>query len=72
MILGDSERIYAHPLGKQWVMFADYCALDRHRDPLRLAWGFPHYLRYRWHLRGRLALIPALFGGGLRRLARPR
>jgi hypothetical protein len=67
-VLGDSDRWYKHPVSKQWVMFAEYCALAEAANPFNLAWGFSHYLRYRWRLRGRLELIPTLCKGLLRRM----
>lgn len=68
VILNDQERLYAHPLTKQWVMFADYCALSPGIDPLRRALGFSHYLRWAWGLRGRRELLPTVVAGLWRRL----
>lgn len=67
-ILGDSTHLYAHPIGKQWVMLADYCALVREPHAWRLAWGFTHYLRYRWKLRGRREILTVAVRGLIRRL----
>lgn len=70
VMFGDYSRLYDHPLTKQWVMFAEYCALSDEPNPFRLIWGFSHYLRYRWNLRGRLEIIPTVFKGLRRRLVR--
>lgn len=66
-VLGDVRRGYAHPVAKQAVLFAEYCGLAESADPLRLLWGFSHYLRYCWGLRGRLEILPAVFNGLRRR-----
>lgn len=67
-VLGDFHRMYSHPLTKQWVMFAEYCAICETTNPVKLLLGFSHYLRYRWKLRGRLEIIPAIAKGIARRL----
>ncbi len=66
--LTDNRSLYANPLGKQWVMFADYCAIAETSNPFSLLWGFTHYLRYRWRLRGRLGVFPTVWNGLMRRL----
>ncbi len=68
VILHEHQRLFAHPLTKQWVLFADYCALTGPTDPLRVASGFSHYLRWAWGLRGRRELLPAALAGLRRRL----
>lgn len=66
--LRDVERLYRNPITKQWVIFADYCRVAPHRDPVRFVADFPHYLRYRWRLRGRREIVPAVLRGMARRL----
>ena len=70
VVLRDRERIYANALGKQWVIFVEYCRWTTARGPIDFAIGFSHYLRYRWRLRGRLELVPTIFRGVSRRLSR--
>lgn len=67
-VLGDVRRAYAHPVAKQGVLFAEYCGIAKSANPLRLLWGFSHYLRYSWKLRGRLEIVPTIFHGLRRRL----
>lgn len=67
-VLADNRNLYAHPLGKNWVMFADYCALVETSKPFSLFWGFTHYLRYRWRLHSRMEIFPTVCNGLLRRL----
>ena len=67
-VLGDVRRCYAHPLAKQGVLFAEYCGLVDSANPFRLLWGFSHYLRYCWELRGRLEIFPTIFNGLRQRL----
>lgn len=67
-VLGDYSRWYQNPLGKQWMIFADYCGYDKTSGPLDFAVGFSHYLRYRWELRGRSEILPTILTGLRRRL----
>jgi len=68
VVLGDISRLYAHPVAKQWVLFAEYCALAEDTRPFPLIRDFSHYLRYRWQLRGRLEIFPTICRGLARRL----
>ena len=66
VVLRDSGRLYAHPLTKQWVIFSEYCRMAGGRP--RFVAGFPHYLRYRWRLRGRRELVSVILSGIWRRV----
>ncbi len=70
VVLRDHERIYANPLGKQWVIFVDYCRWTTAAGPIAFAAGLSHYVRYRWRLKGRMELIPTVLRGLKRRLAK--
>lgn len=68
-VLGNYSRWYRHPLTKQWMIFADYCGGTKACGPLDFTVGFSHYLRYRWQLRGRSEILPAVWRGLWRRLS---
>ena len=68
VVLRDSDRMFAHPLTKQWVIFADYLRIARERRPLRFAIGLSHYTRYRWRLRGRREILTQVLHGLRRRM----
>src|SRR5262249_32937094 len=68
VVLRDSRRLYSHPITKQWCIFADYLRVARRRDPIGFIADLPHYLRYRWRLRGRSEILPVVLRGLARRL----
>lgn len=68
VVLRDYDRLYRHPLGKQWVIFADYCRCAEAENTWAFMVGFSHYLRYRWGLRGRREFATVIWRGLLRRL----
>ncbi len=69
-VLADHGRIYRIPMfGSLWLIMTEYCRFAAGQGPLRQWSGFPHYLRYRWHLNGRRD-IPMVFVKSLIRRAR--
>ncbi|HUZ71434.1 MAG TPA: nucleotidyltransferase family protein [Stellaceae bacterium] len=70
VVLRDRERIYANPLGKQWVIFVEYCRWTAATGPIDFVVGLSHYVRYRWKLKGRMELVPTIFRGLRRRFAK--
>jgi hypothetical protein len=71
VVLSDPRHLQRHPVGAQWAILADYCRSAQSCGPARFIAGYPHYLRYRWGLRGRAAIPGAIARGVLKRL-RPR
>lgn len=67
--LHDRERMYEHPLVKNWVIFADYCRSHRATGPVDFMVGLTHYVRYRWNVRGRSEILPVVAQGLARRVA---
>jgi len=65
--LAARERLYGNVFLKQWVIFAEYCRIARGLGPVDFLVCFSHYLRYRWGLRGRREMIPAIASGLVRR-----
>ena len=65
VVLRDRERIYRNPIGKQWVIFADFCRWHAAtgRGPIDFLVGLSHYVRYRWGLKGRMEVIPTILRG---------
>jgi Uncharacterised nucleotidyltransferase len=63
VVLRNTERIFDHAIGKQWVIFAEYCRKTTASGPIDFIVGLSHYLRYRWGLRGRSEIIPSIVGG---------
>jgi hypothetical protein len=63
VVLRNTDRIFDHPIGKQWVIFAEYCRKTNASGPVDFAIGLSHYIRYRWGLRGRREIIPSIVGG---------
>ena len=57
IVLRDAPRIFAHPIGKFWILFAEYVRFAHGRP--QPAVGFSHYVRYRLRLRGRMELVKA-------------
>jgi hypothetical protein len=68
VVLHDRDRLYAHPIIKNWVIFADYCRISSAHGPLEFLSGFSHYVRYAWHLRGRSEIVPTVVRGVMRRI----
>jgi hypothetical protein len=68
VVLRNTDRIYDHAIGKQWVIFAEYCRKTNASGPIDFTVGLSHYLRYRWGLRGRREIIPTVVGGLKRHL----
>ncbi len=61
VILRDYRRMFAHPLGKLWFYFAEYCRVARGRPGFAI--GFGKYLRHRLNVRGTRGFAAALFRG---------
>ena len=68
VILRNTDRIFDHVVGKQWVIFAEYCRKTTASGPIDFVVGLSHYIRYRWGLRGRREIIPIIVGGLKRHL----
>jgi len=68
VIFRNTDRIFDHVVGKQWVIFAEYCRKTTASGPIDFVVGLSHYIRYRWGLRGRREIIPIIVGGLKRHL----
>lgn len=68
VVLNDYLGWYNHPVGKQWVIFANYCRCAGPVGPREFLVGYFHYLRYAWGLRGRREILPVMLRGLWRRL----
>jgi hypothetical protein len=68
VVFRDIERLFAHPVTKQWVIFADYCRAAPTRNPLKFLIGFSHYMRYRWRVGSRRDIVTQTLRGVLNRL----
>ena len=53
VVLRELRPVYSHPLGNFWIMYASYCRYGWRRNVFSFVNGFPHYLRFKWELRGR-------------------
>lgn len=52
----------------QVALFAEYCRRYWARSPVDFLYGFSHFLRFRWGLRGRREIIPIIMNGLWRRI----
>lgn len=72
VVLADPSRLQRHVVGAQWAILADYCRAAHSQGAAHFVAGYPHYLRYRWGLRGRAEIPAAIARGVLKRLRRQR
>ena len=70
IVFRDIDRLFADPVTKQWVIFADYCRAVPTRDPLKFLVGLSHYMRYRWRVGSRRDILIQSFRGVARRFHR--
>jgi hypothetical protein len=70
IVFRDIERLFAHPVTKQWVIFADYCRAAPTRDPLKFVVGLSHYMRYRWRVGSRRDILTQSWRGVANRFRR--
>ena len=68
VVLHDRDRLYAHPVVKNWVILADYCRVSDAKGSLAFLIGLSHYIRYEWRLRGRGEIVPTVVRGVMRRI----
>jgi len=68
VVLRDRRSLYARPIGDLWIICAEYCRFAHRADWASFAVGFPHYLRFRWKLRGRLEIPGVIWRGLMKRL----
>jgi hypothetical protein len=68
IVFRDIDRLFADPVTKQWVIFADYCRAAPTRDPLKFLVGLSHYMRYRWRVGSRRDILIQSWRGMAKRL----